>query len=215
MEFKNYVNETNLKVSLLILFHAFGVLAASVNVFQPLFKIGTPYHLIAINGILFWQSPSTLPDFLKFAFIAASIGFVAELVGVNFQLLFGNYHYTEALGLKIWNVPLLIGLTWAGTAYACNTLIHRLNMSLVSLSILGASLMVGFDFVLEHFAMAVPLWTWENNQVPLYNYFCWFLIGVPVSYLVHYFRVYASKPVAIVFLLSQILFFMIYLCLSR
>jgi putative membrane protein len=47
--------------------------------------------------------------------------------------------------------------------------------------IIASLLMVGLDFLIEPVAINSDYWSWENNQIPLYNYVCWFLI----SFLIH------------------------------
>jgi putative membrane protein len=200
------------RIGLLILLHIFGVVALLVPIFQPLFDIGTPYHLLGINLVLCWDKNLLGSNkFFYFLFSAYTIGFLAEVIGVNTGLLFGQYRYTEALGLQLFNVPLLIVITWAGTALACNAISRFWTQSIYLNSILGALLMVAFDYILEFFATSVPLWTWQNNLIPFYNYVCWFLIGLPVSFLVHFFNAYTSARVSMVFLLSQVVFFIAYL----
>ena len=44
--------------------------------------------------------------------IAFAIGFSAELIGVHSGMLFGNYSYGNNLGLKLAEVPLIIGINW-------------------------------------------------------------------------------------------------------
>ena len=40
------------------------------------------------------------------------VGMVAEMLGVNFGYIFGSYQYGEALGWKLFGVPLLLGANW-------------------------------------------------------------------------------------------------------
>ena len=103
--------------------------------------------------------------------------FVLECLGVNYGCLFGNYHYGESLGLKIFGVPLLIGANWLLLALTARQVIGNWikNRWLI---MLGASLlMVLIDVVIEPVATKLDFWDWENNIIPLSNYRDWFIIG--------------------------------------
>jgi putative membrane protein len=41
------------------------------------------------------------------------------MLGVHTGILFGNYKYGNALGLKLNDVPILIGINWFIVVYAC------------------------------------------------------------------------------------------------
>lgn len=54
---------------------------------------------------------------ITFFVLAALLAFTAEALGDNFGLLFGNYHYTTALGPRLLGVPILIVFTWGTIVY--------------------------------------------------------------------------------------------------
>jgi putative membrane protein len=41
----------------------------------------------------------------------------------------------------------------------------------------GATIATCFDYILEPVAIKLHFWTWENGQIPLLNYICWFFIS--------------------------------------
>jgi len=41
----------------------------------------------------------------------------------------------------------------------------------------GAAMATFFDFILEPVAVKLNFWTWNNGDIPLYNYLCWFLVS--------------------------------------
>ena len=45
--------------------------------------------------------------------IATIIGYVTEMIGVQTGLLFGDYSYNSVLGIKFFDLPLMIGPMWA------------------------------------------------------------------------------------------------------
>ena len=56
---------------------------------------------------------------LRFFIFAFSIGFLVEVIGVNYGIIFGNYTYGKVLGFKVLNVPLMIGVNWFFLSIAC------------------------------------------------------------------------------------------------
>lgn len=176
--------------------------------------MGTPFHLLLITLILLWDSKIWN---IKFGMCIASaflIGIASEIIGVNTGWLFGSYSYTDALGITLFGVPLLIGVTWIGTTYACNVISTSWSNSTFLAAVYAALLMVLFDIVLERFATAVPLWQWAAGVIPLYNYVCWFVIGLLISGLFQYQKSIKRNVVAPYFLLSQLLFFVSYLAIK-
>ena len=51
---------------------------------------------------------------------------ISEILGVKFGVIFGDYEYGSALGLKIFDVPLLIGANWAILTVSCSALSETL-----------------------------------------------------------------------------------------
>ena len=207
---------TKFRIILLFLFHFFGLIACYFDALKPLFAIGTSYHLIVITLLLFYDKKYVNRDFVVSMAMVFIVGMASEIIGVQTGYLFGHYQYTSALGIQLWGVPVLIGITWASTAYACNTVAIVVFKNNQYLSVvLAAVLMVVFDVVLEKFATAVPLWQWDNGVIPMYNYVCWFFIGGAISAFLQYKKMIDHNPVGLYFLLSQIIFFIGYILIAQ
>lgn len=201
-----------IRIGLLFLLHFFGIVACVVPAFKPLFQIGTPYHLIIISIIMWYDAKVWSKTMVTALLLSFVVGIVAEAIGVNTGYLFGDYNYTEKLGFKIIGVPLLIGVTWAGMAYASNDIFYKLKAHAVVRAVLAASTMVLFDVVLEQFAILIPLWKWHSDDIPLLNYISWFGVGLLLSLYFQFNkdRIPANKT-ARFYLITQLLFFIVYL----
>ncbi len=125
--------------------------------------------------LLYWSAPAR-PKAALFI-IAFSIGMIAEIIGINSGVLFGDYAYGSALGLKIAGVPLLIGITWALVTVAAWQLVSFSGFSRLAKVLLAAGVIVMFDLVLEQYATAFGLWQWQDGIIPLKNYITWFVVG--------------------------------------
>jgi len=178
---------------LAILIHIAGF--AGMTLFQPgWFAALTPYNLLLLQWLGWWACPGDRKGYFLFPTLAYGIGMTVEVVGVQSGMLFGHYRYGTVLGPGVLGVPWLIGLNWflvaAGAAALADSLhdfVSRIlpldSPAAVSRSVLtsrvitGALLAVLFDRIMEPVAMRLGFWSWQDGQVPLLNYVCWFLVS--------------------------------------
>ncbi len=123
------------------------------------------------------------------------IGMLAEIMGVQTGLLFGSYSYGHMLGWKLFGVPLMIGCNWALLVYATAVIAGSVGGSVLMRALLGASMMVLLDAVMEPVAPRIDYWIFANNHVPLKNYIHWFLVAL-VAHL-FYLRLGGKKDGAL------------------
>lgn len=172
----------------------------------------THVNLILMFLLLVWNGAFTAKGTLLFFGIAVFVGIVTEIVGVNTGWLFGEYAYGDLLGPKLFGVPLLIGINWFCIVYCSLQLVVVVWPTAKEKMLLGAVLtaMIAtiFDWVMEPVAMVLGYWHWENDHVPSYNYFCWYLISFFLSLI--YFKMSESRHngFALPLLLIQFLFFL-------
>lgn len=131
------------------------------------------------------------------AFVIATI---SEILGVNYGLIFGNYHYTGILGFEIGGFPVLVGVTWASILYTAycitdilipirirktDSLIQRLPVYLV-LAMIAAFATTAWDMMIDPVAVDQGWWIWERggayvpyieNGVPIQNFVGWWSVS--------------------------------------
>ena len=61
---------------------------------------------------------------LKFVLIAVTVGWFAEQMGVSRGWFFGSYTYTEVLGWRLGDVPMVIPLMWFALCYTAYIISH-------------------------------------------------------------------------------------------
>lgn len=212
--------------ALAILFHFFGIIGILFwN--KDLFIQATPLNLLLMFALLLWTQEKMNKSFLFFVGIAIVIGFITEVVGVKTGLLFGNYSYGKALGIKFLQVPLIIGINWFIIVYCSGISIHtmlnklvkgvsaqnqQLSASLKVFSVIidGAILATLFDWLIEPIAIKLGFWHWnDGGTIPLYNYFCWFIISALLLTIFHFFNFSKQNKFAINLLLIQVMFFLL------
>jgi putative membrane protein len=129
---------------------------------------------------------------LAFFCLSAVIAWVYEQVGVATGLVFGAYHYTNYLGARLGDVPLLIPLAWFMMIYPsyviANLALERCPIGtpagmgrLIRLAAASAVVMTIWDLVIDPIlsGAAVRAWIWETGGpyfgIPLQNYAGWLL----------------------------------------
>jgi putative membrane protein len=202
-------------VAVLVLFHAVGFWGLLFSNDPESFQSLTPLNLLLTNSLLFSFHKRWNAAFLVFAVVVMAAGFMAEVLGVHTGLLFGDYRYGAALGFKVWEVPLLIGVNWLMLVYTTGHIANytRLHWSLKAL--LGAVLMVLYDLLMEPVAVRYDFWQWEGNQIPLSNFAGWLLLALLLHLYfqrANFFKQNALAPV--VYGIQFVFFLGLYLALG-
>ena len=86
--------------------------------------------------ILFDESHISYKQYIVFAVIFL-VGLGIEIIGVSTKAIFGNYSYGNALGVKVFDTPLLIGMNWLFLIYTTRLVFQNFKMNEI-FKILGA-----------------------------------------------------------------------------
>jgi putative membrane protein len=201
-------------IAFFIVFYVVGIIGMALPVSQPLFiKLVPVALLLSLVAILLFHQPAfDFKTILVFSFIAVS-GYIIEVIGVNTGLIFGHYGYGNALGIKILNTPLLIGLNWLMLMYTGHVVTEKMKQSTWFSILIASFLVLVYDFVLEKIASALNMWQWKNGIIPLQNYLAWFVITFLFLGLLKITKVKTTNSIAIAIVLMQVVFFLILLVL--
>lgn len=158
-------------------FYTFGILWFNLPYTRELFITIIPATLLLVIAIVFsfhkdWNQKSIL----VFTSIAIS-AFSIELIGVSTGFPFGNYQYDRGLGWAIQNTPLVIGLNWLLLVYASHAIASKFLNNKFLVILLGSSLMLCYDLVLECVAPTMKMWHFTSPYPPIQNFVSWFIIG--------------------------------------
>lgn len=105
-----------------------------------------------------------------------------EIIGVQTGMVFGSYYYGGVLGLKLAEVPLVIGFNWVIVVLGAARFSERVTKSPLLAALLVGAVCVVYDFVLEPVAIGLDYWQWEGGHIPLQNYAAWFLIAAVAAW---------------------------------
>ena len=164
--------------------HLAGIIG--IYFFESTFFLRTSSVSILIPLFLFcYRSNLTNKDVFLFASIFV-IGYTAEFLGVNYQILFGDYSYGRSLGVKLFEVSLIIGCNWLLLALISQALIKRIFSNGWLIIIFSSLLMVFIDIYIEPVAPLLDFWEFKENIVPFSNYRDWFVVALIIQFILSY-----------------------------
>jgi len=205
---------------ILVLVHTAGAIGMAFYD-TALFSGMTPYNLLLMFILLIWNEEEKNKSFLNALLIAFYVGLIVELIGVNTHQLFGYYTYGNVLGLKFFGVPVLIGVNWfiiVFSAYiSAGLLLGKLHFNKKHSKnnffarflqpLIGASIAVLFDWLMEPVALRLGFWNWDGNSIPVFNYICWFVFSFLISYAFQSLRIVTTNRFAPFLICIQTIFF--------
>lgn len=202
--------QPNIAIAILCILYSVGILGIILPLHEQ-FILLTPVNLLVSLAIVLVFHPLWTREMIRFLGLSYVIGFLAELIGVQTGLLFGDYEYGYVLGPKIWGTPLMIGVNWILLSYCAGVSTNHLfpNGKFLLKAGLAALALVALDVLIEPVAMAYDFWNWEDDRVPLRNYIGWFVVAFLLQLLFQYWMSMVHNKVAVALLLLQVLFFLI------
>jgi bisanhydrobacterioruberin hydratase len=181
--------------------------------FQPdFFLMFTPFNLLLGVGLLLFFQPEKSLSFYASLVAIGALAWGVEVAGVATGKIFGEYSYGENLGSKVLNVPLLIGVLWAGIIAAfCNVVHYVVKVKSRWLAaLLVATAMVFLDLWMEVVAPPFDFWFFgKNDYAPLQNFVAWWLLAFVLTALFFKPLVRAYNPLALTYTLVQLVFFVL------
>jgi putative membrane protein len=185
MTAKDYINHYKLEISIITvwLFHTsaiIGILSGYQDWFLPL----TPLNMLLCLGLILWNIPNVRAKDVALLGVPFMLGMIAEILGVNYGLIFGNYAYGSNLGWKVLGVPLTIGVNWTILVFITASIAQKWTKNLFIGAALASGLMVLLDLLIEVVAPEFDFWEFESGEVPFQNYVGWFVVAF-IAQLVH------------------------------
>jgi putative membrane protein len=200
---------------LVVAMHLAGLVGLQHPLSRPFFEQLIAFNLVATAAIVFYFHTDFTYPFILFALLTLLAGYFVEVAGVHTGIIFGNYQYGKALGFKIWEVPLLIGLNWLVLVYCSGVITHQLPVPVFVKIFIGAFLMVLLDYLIEPIAIKHDWWSWQATDVPLQNYMGWFVSALVLLTFFHKLRFGKNNPIAPVVFAVQLLFFLLQNILNK
>ncbi len=222
---KKYFAPYYIALTLALLFHICGAAGILLSDYKEWFISSSPITVLLMSVLIIFTQKEKNTNFIVFAMLCFMIGLLTEMIGVNTGYLFGNYEYGNVLGPKIFGVPWLIGINWFVVIYCAGCTTHIVEawilkqtgaeimlstrMQHLSFIIDTALLAVFFDWLIEPVAIKLGYWSWLENDIPFYNYVCWFLISLILSSAMRFLSFNKANLFAVHLFIIQGLFFLL------
>jgi len=174
-----------------------------------LFILITPYTLVLVTVAIFSHHKEWNIKTIAVLACIFILSFATEIIGVATSKVFGMYAYGEGLGVKIADVPIVIGLNWVFLTYASNSIISKYTSKNIPIIVGAASLMVLYDILLEKVAPLMDMWLFSQNKPPVSNYVVWFLLALVFNWAIQKFRIDTHNRPARWLFFIQFVFFII------
>jgi putative membrane protein len=137
---------------------------------------------LTLAGLLVLVGASSRRERLLLLAVAL-IGFAAEVVGVHAGVPFGAYEYTDALGPRMFGVPLVMASAWMTLAGYVKQMLARFSLAAWAETLIAASWLTAFDLLIDPLASnQLGYWRWAERGayfgVPLKNFAGWFVVSL-------------------------------------
>lgn len=202
-------NRANICSFIIILFHFVGLYGFLNPNLSDFFIKLVPFHLLLMLLLLIISGYDGSRNFLVFALVVYSAGFLVEVTGVNTGLIFGSYSYGKTLGIQLWQTPLLIGVNWLILVYTTGVLLTTYNLNRYVFASMGAVILVAIDFLIEPVAIKYDYWSWAGGHIPLLNYLAWFVVAYAMFLFFEKMTFKKQNSAAVVLFVAQLCFFII------
>jgi uncharacterized membrane protein len=176
--------------------------------YQPFVQGAFPIILVAIACAAFLLTYSLTRRNVSVAASVVIMTFVAEVSGANLGFPFGDIAYTNSLGPRVFDVPLVIPFLWLGLLITCWIAADRILR--YKHVVVAAIIATAFDAVVEFAADSLDLWHWQGGMPTELNFISWFAIAyLGISLLKKYGTEKEADPIVPHLLIAQLLFFFI------
>ncbi|MGI8532323.1 MAG: carotenoid biosynthesis protein [Geodermatophilaceae bacterium] len=167
-----------------------GVIA---QIFYPLVYDGTRDLLAVVSVVLFAAAAVLHAGLTRGARTAVATllvfgvgGLAIEVLGLATGFPFGRYQYGGGLGVRLFGVPLVVGLAWIMTAWPCWIAAGRLTGRRRNRVLLAAWGLAAWDLFLDPQMVQEGYWKWLHPTpglpgvygVPLTNHVGWLAVAL-------------------------------------
>lgn len=202
-------NSLSLAIGIIWLFHISAMIGITLG-HVDWFVEKTPLNLSLSLLLFFVFYPiDSVKKVIAFTIFCTG-GIFSEWLGVEHQLLFGEYAYGSNFGPKLEGVPYLIGAYWAILTFVTASILDYTKWHSGVKILLATILMVVLDFLMEQTAPIFDFWTFEGGIPTLENYVTWFALGMAFQVVLKLFKITGNKMLSAHIYLSQFVFFLFF-----
>jgi len=178
---------------------------------KPLVLMMTPFTLLLSGTIVLIMSFKAEKKFIIYLIITWIVTFAIEAAGVKTGMIFGQYSYGSTLGLKLLDVPVIIGLNWVILVIGGAIFVRDvLKVECPFIGAFFAGLVTTYvDLFIEPIAIRFDYWTWQTYMPGWRNYFAWWLITALFTLVFYALKIKPKSRIIIHYVLIQLVFFIV------
>jgi len=191
---------------LIILFHLTGFVGI-VFIHRQLFAHFSPLNLLFSALLLIVAHQQINLKILRLFIFCVVVGYLAELLGTQTGFPFGDYYYGPALGPRLWDVPIVIGVNWFLMVMGSGYLVRKFISNSVLQILLASALMVAVDFLIEPVAPKLDYWYWLSGEPPWLNFAGWYGVALIMHLVFQYATRGFSNSLALPYFVTISVFF--------
>ncbi len=198
------IKTDRLYIYVLLIFHTIGLF---IFYFFPSL-VSLAYVTLLVCGSVLFLSESDKKKAFPAYLIIYVLGYLIEYIGIHTQLLFGDYTYQTAMGYKLGEVPLVIGVNWFAIVVSSVSVVRSIpvKMNIWITSLVAALLCTLMDYIIEPVAVKFNFWSWEGNQIPMSNYFDWFIFSFIFAWIYARQKFSVNKSAVILYFIWIVFF---------
>ncbi|MDY0202012.1 MAG: carotenoid biosynthesis protein [Bacteroidales bacterium] len=206
----SFVNKHKVLLAKLLIVIGYGISIPGLWMMRhnpTVFQLSWVFTTLTLLLVLLFHKPFTL-KFAAALIAVGVIGWVAEAIGTNTGVVFGDYTYGASLGVKIIGTPFAMLINWIISVYLITMILRPKISNIWRLGFAGAFLMVIYDILLEPVAVRLGMWSWGTTTTPpLQNYIAWYIISFPLIMLLARYVKKSQNPLVVLAFVSQLVFF--------
>jgi uncharacterized membrane protein len=181
-----------------------------VQIAYPLVSGDTRATLVVVTVLLGWAlsvGHALVTRGWRFAAILVAVstggGLAVEAIGVHTGFPFGAYAYGDALGPKLFGVPLVIALAWTWMAWPAWVVAAKLTGHAIARIGLAGLGLAAWDLFLDPQLVRERYWRWLHPspslpgvaEVPVSNYLGWLAVALVMMTLLAVATTAVTTPI--------------------
>ena len=202
--------KTNIYIGILWLFTISGI-SGILSSFSAWFLALTPLNLSVNFLIVIFCLTDQSYKVIQAISIPLILGFITEVMGVNFDLVYGSYAYGDNLGPKLLGVPFIICINWCLLTMVTADVAKRVVQNKSLRILIGGFLMMFLDVLIEISAPRFDFWEFKDGNVPLQNYIGWMVVACLAHMWYQSFKIETNSKISSHVLVCMFVFFSIFL----
>lgn len=135
------------------------------------------------------------------------LSFFTEVFGSQTGMFFESRELLDGVLFNFRDVPVEIGLQWVVMAMGATSFAQVFTKSW-KMPVVAASMLTGFDFLLEPGSQLLNYWDWSGGNFALHDYAAWFGLSFAMSGILKWVGLSLNSLILRVFFVVQILFFL-------